>query len=83
MEAYRLKILYSLCRDGDLNTVVRSLETFFSLCKKNEPNNAKYFVENARMFSQLASYEERILVQTMKFVKFATELELDNAEFVA
>lgn len=83
LEATRLKILHSLCRDGDLNAVVRSLENFMTLCKKHEPHNAKYFVENARMFSQLASYDERLLNQTMKFARFATELEVDNAEHVA
>ena len=35
------------------------------------------------MFFLQASYDETLLNQTMKFARFATELEVDNAEHVA
>ena len=53
LEATRLKILYTLCREGDVREAAKALVQFYSLCKKQEPRNAKYFNENGRLFSQL------------------------------
>src|SRR5271156_4042009 len=36
LEAHRLKILYTLCREGDIASVSRSLGHFFSLCSEHE-----------------------------------------------
>ena len=55
LEASRLRILFNLCREGDSDAVASGLEKFLIMCKKVEPNNGKYFIENARMFSQLVS----------------------------
>ncbi|CAL8141155.1 unnamed protein product [Orchesella dallaii] len=83
LEARRLLILHTLCRQGNLDTVPRALSTFLSLCKSLETNNARYFIENARVFSQLSSYKPEIVSEAIKFAKYATELEMDNADFVA
>lgn len=83
LEARRVLILHTLCRQGNLETVPRALSTFLSLCKSLETNNAKYFIENSRIFSQLASYNQEIVSEAVKFAKYATELEIDNADFVA
>ncbi|ODN01250.1 Tetratricopeptide repeat protein 21B [Orchesella cincta] len=83
LEARRLLILHTLCRQGTLETVPRALSTFLSLCKSLETNNARYFIENARVFSQLSSYKPEIVSEAIKFAKYATELEMDNADFVA
>lgn len=58
------------------------LQDFFASCKKYEPHNASYFIENARLFSQLASFSMPVLAEAIKFAKFATELEIDNAEYL-
>jgi len=83
LEAHRFKILYLLCKEGNIESTRKLLEEFLYLCKKHEPHNSKYFVENGRLFSQLASFSPPIMTEAMKFIKYATELQIDNAEFVA
>jgi len=61
LEAFRHKILYSLCREGDFKETKKGLDLFFLLCKKNEPRNAPYFNENGRLFSQLVRISKQMM----------------------
>jgi tetratricopeptide (TPR) repeat protein len=83
LEAHRFKILYVLCKEGNTESTKQLLDNFLYLCKKNEPHNSKYFVENGSLFSQIASFSPPVVNEALRFVKYATELEIDNAEFVA
>lgn len=82
LEARRCKILYVMCCEGNLDVAVPMMSDFFLAVKRHEPHNASYFIENARLFSQLASFSQPVVSEGLKFARYAAELEIDNAEFI-
>lgn len=66
IDAFKIKAIVVLCKDGDYNEALKHVQTFFRNLVISEPKNVKLFVENVKLFTRLAVRNQMILAELFK-----------------
>lgn len=66
IDAFKVKAIIMMCKDGDLNEAVKHVQTFFRNLVAAEPKNIELFVQNVELFSRISIKSQIILAELFK-----------------
>lgn len=82
IEALRIKTIVLMCRDGNVEETVESLQLLYRALEKVESSNSEIYYEIAQLFSKCCGRNPKILMETFKFAEKATVLSPANANYL-
>lgn len=68
IDAFKIKAVVTICKDGDFNEAVKHVQTFFRNLVAAEPKNIELFVENVELFSRISIKSQVILAELFKVI---------------
>lgn len=82
IEAFRIKTLVLICRDGNFEEAALSLKQLYNEIGKSEKKNGQIYLVNAQLFSYISGKNPKILLETRTFAEKAAQLEPSNTDFL-
>ncbi|XP_032512890.2 tetratricopeptide repeat protein 21B-like [Danaus plexippus] len=83
IEALKIKIFISLCKNADYIEAVDELNKFFSILEAEEATNGYQFYTTAQLFSKLCGRSSAVLSQAYRFAQYASELQPSNVDYLS
>ncbi|CAH3123731.1 unnamed protein product [Pocillopora meandrina] len=81
IEAQRMVVLYTLCRDGKYNEASDRLGELIQMVDRCEPRNSYLYHDLSQAVSRLCGRNDLVLQQTLTLVERAQSLAPNSAEF--
>jgi tetratricopeptide repeat protein 21B len=69
IDAFKLKTLVVICKEGSYNEAIKYVQTFFRNLMLAEPKNINLFIDNLELFSKIAVKDAVILAELFKFTE--------------
>ncbi|XP_058794945.1 tetratricopeptide repeat protein 21B-like [Phymastichus coffea] len=79
IDAFKMKAIVVMCKDGDYNEALKYVQTFFRNLIVAEPRNVKLFVENVKLFTRLAVRNQTILGELFKVTDRISQQNVGNS----
>ncbi|XP_020612885.1 tetratricopeptide repeat protein 21B-like [Orbicella faveolata] len=81
IEAQRMIVMYTLCRDGKYSEASDRLGELIQMVDRCEPRNSFLYHDLSQAFSRLCGRNDLVLQQTLTLVERAQSLAPNNAEY--
>ncbi|XP_014235070.1 tetratricopeptide repeat protein 21B-like [Trichogramma pretiosum] len=79
LDAFRVRAIVVICRDGDYSESVKHVQTFFRNLVVAEPKNIDLFVDNVQLITGIAVKNQTILSELFKIVDKVSQQNPGNA----
>lgn len=82
LQAYIVKIVVMLCRDGDYDKGSKTIKELSAHIEKSESKNCRIFIQTAQLFSRICGRSKIILNETFKLAEHAMQINSADLDVV-
>ncbi|CAH0763751.1 unnamed protein product [Diatraea saccharalis] len=83
IEAYKIKIFLTLCKNSDYIEAADQLNKLFSILENEETHNGYQFYNITQVFSKICGRSSAVLSQVYRFAQYASEMYSNNVEYLS
>ena len=78
LDAFRVKAVIVMCRDGDYHESLKHVQAFFRNLVATESKNIELFVDNIQLFTRISVKNQIILGELFKIVDKVSQQNVSN-----
>ncbi|KAL4708301.1 hypothetical protein ACJJTC_007707 [Scirpophaga incertulas] len=83
VEALKVKIFITLCKNSDCIEAADQLNKLFSILENEESDNGYQFYTATQIFSKVCGRSSAVLTQIYRFAQYASEMYPNNVEYLS